>query len=84
MSDRIGPRKVLPLPPVELDAWGDGKLGQAMKFASTLRRQGAREASACDAAARAFGVEAVAVAKALGMRGAVMDLAQRERRGGRR
>lgn len=55
-------------------------MGEAMRFASRLRSQGAREASACDAAARAFGVEAVAVAKALGMRGALMDMARRDRR----
>ena len=54
-------------------------MGEACAFASRLRRQGASEAVACEHAARAFGVSAVEVARAVGFRG-VRELERRARR----
>lgn len=79
MSDRIGPRKVLPLKVEPLDEWGDGKLGQAMKFASTLRRQGASESQAAMYAARAFDLDAENVARALNWHGGVRTILRQGR-----
>lgn len=74
MSDRVGPRKVRTLPPVELDEWGDGPLGMARAFAVRLRRQGASEALAAQQAANVFAADAEQVCRTLGWHGGLSTL----------